>query len=198
MRILLTARGRAARTTCSLISRTRFSVRRSSTTAASTANCCRGHFRTLSPLRQALGFLGALTSESTLQLLNSQPEHRRGLLFTAFPSIDHGLAGRTDLGGQLLLTEAKPQVYESRRVRPRHSQAAQGHGAASTAAIGAGYNPCLLPGLLFFLTRPCLRPCPALRSVHDMLDGLRQGLVSSWFPGVRANQERSAARLQAH
>jgi len=26
--------------------------------------------------------------------------------------------------------------------------------------VGVGYNPCLLPGLLFFLTRPCLRPCP--------------------------------------
>ena len=43
--------------------------------------------------------------------------------------------------------------------------------------VGAGYNPCLLPGLLFFLTRPCLRPFPALGSVHYMLDGLRQGLV---------------------
>src|SRR3990170_1810886 len=44
--------------------------------------------------------------------------------------------------------------------------------------VGAGYNPCLLPGLLFFLTRPCLRPCPSLRTVRNMLDGLRQGLVS--------------------
>jgi len=43
--------------------------------------------------------------------------------------------------------------------------------------VGAGYNPCLLPGLLFFLTRPCLRPCPSLRTVRNMLDGLRQGLV---------------------
>ena len=47
--------------------------------------------------------------------------------------------------------------------------------------VGAGYNPCLLPGLLFFLTRPCLRPCPRLRFAHDMLDGLRQGLVSASF-----------------
>ena len=46
--------------------------------------------------------------------------------------------------------------------------------------VGAGYNPCLLPGLLFFLTRPCLRPCLALRTVRNMLDGLRQGLVRSW------------------
>src|SRR3990172_6532207 len=45
--------------------------------------------------------------------------------------------------------------------------------------VGAGYTPCLLPGLLFFLTRPCLRPCPSLRTVRNMLDGLRQGLVSS-------------------
>jgi hypothetical protein len=44
--------------------------------------------------------------------------------------------------------------------------------------VGAGYNPCLLPGLLFFLTRPCLRPCPPLRTTRHMLDGLRQGLVS--------------------
>src|SRR3990167_8128594 len=43
--------------------------------------------------------------------------------------------------------------------------------------VGAGYYPCLLPGLLFFLTRPCLRPCPSLRTARHMLDGLRQGLV---------------------
>jgi len=43
--------------------------------------------------------------------------------------------------------------------------------------VGAGYNPCRLPGLLFFLTRPCLRPCPSLRTARNMLDGLRQGLV---------------------
>ena len=36
----------------------------------------------------------------------------------------------------------------------------------------------MLPGLRFFyLTRPCLRPDPALRSAHNMLDRLRQGLV---------------------
>ena len=45
--------------------------------------------------------------------------------------------------------------------------------------VGVGYNPCLLPGLLFFLTRPCLRPCPPLRTARHMLDGLRQGLVST-------------------
>jgi len=33
------------------------------------------------------------------------------------------------------------------------------------------------------LTRPCLRPCSAVRFVHDMLDGLRQGLVR--FPRRR-------------
>jgi hypothetical protein len=43
--------------------------------------------------------------------------------------------------------------------------------------VGAGYNPCLLPGLLIFLTRPCLRPSPPIISQHHMLDGLRQGLV---------------------
>jgi hypothetical protein len=45
--------------------------------------------------------------------------------------------------------------------------------------VGAGYNPAMLPGLLFFLTRPCLRPASLLGSGH-MLDGLRQGLVSVW------------------
>jgi len=45
--------------------------------------------------------------------------------------------------------------------------------------LGAGYNPCHAPGAPFFLTRPCLRPCPSLRTPHDMLDGLRQGLVRS-------------------
>ena len=45
--------------------------------------------------------------------------------------------------------------------------------------VGAGYNPCLLPGLLFFLTRPCRRPSPVSGQAHDMLDGLRQGLVSN-------------------
>jgi hypothetical protein len=45
--------------------------------------------------------------------------------------------------------------------------------------LGAGCNPCLAPGAPFvFLTRPCLRPSPSLRSAHDMLDGLRQGLGS--------------------
>src|SRR2546427_7275890 len=44
--------------------------------------------------------------------------------------------------------------------------------------VGAGYNPCLLPGLLIFLTRPCLRPSPPVISKHNKLDGLRQGLVS--------------------
>jgi hypothetical protein len=44
--------------------------------------------------------------------------------------------------------------------------------------LGAGCNPCLAPGApLIFLTRPCLRPYPSFRSMHDMLDGLRQGLV---------------------
>src|SRR3970282_1016450 len=68
--------------------------------------------------------------------------------------------------------------------------------------VGAGYNPCLLPGLLFFLTRPCLRPCPSLRTAHNMLDGLRQGLVRSASPfdsakmmtrGRTAPRGRSAA-----
>src|ERR1700730_3894425 len=44
--------------------------------------------------------------------------------------------------------------------------------------LGAGCNPCLAPGApLIFLTRPCVRPCPILRPAHNMLDGLRQGLV---------------------
>ena len=42
--------------------------------------------------------------------------------------------------------------------------------------VGAGYNPCLLPGLLFFSRGPA-SDRPSLRSMHDMLDGLRQGLV---------------------
>src|SRR5229473_16766 len=49
--------------------------------------------------------------------------------------------------------------------------------------VGAGYNPYLLPGLLF-LTRPCLRQ--RLRDCnHDMLDGLRQGLVRNLL-GLRS------------
>src|SRR5262249_27521533 len=44
--------------------------------------------------------------------------------------------------------------------------------------VGAGGNPCRLPGLLsFHLTRPCRSLCRWLRSAHNMLDGLRQGLV---------------------
>jgi hypothetical protein len=48
--------------------------------------------------------------------------------------------------------------------------------------VGAGYNPAMLPGLLFFLTRPCLRPAGAFGVHHDMLDGLRQGLVRHCDP----------------
>src|SRR5215510_9704215 len=52
--------------------------------------------------------------------------------------------------------------------------------------VGAGGNPCRLPGLLsFHLTRPCLRLCPSLRSAHNMLDGLRQGLVRAIRSGGR-------------
>ena len=47
--------------------------------------------------------------------------------------------------------------------------------------VGAGYNPCHAPGAPLFLTRPCLRPCPFLRTACNMLDGLRQGLVSPFF-----------------
>src|SRR6266496_338316 len=43
--------------------------------------------------------------------------------------------------------------------------------------IGAGFQPLPAPGAPLFLTRPCLRPASALRSLHNMLDGLRQGLV---------------------
>ena len=45
--------------------------------------------------------------------------------------------------------------------------------------LGAGRKPCHAPGApLIFLTRPCLRPYPSLQFAHNMLDGLRQGLVS--------------------
>ena len=43
--------------------------------------------------------------------------------------------------------------------------------------VGAGCNPCHAPGAPLFLTRPCLRPAGAFDIHHDMLDGLRQGLV---------------------
>src|SRR5437879_667398 len=43
--------------------------------------------------------------------------------------------------------------------------------------LGAGFQPLPAPGAPFFLTRPCLRPCPSVGPAHDMLDGLRQGLV---------------------
>src|SRR5712691_7164390 len=57
--------------------------------------------------------------------------------------------------------------------------------------VGAGYNPCLLPGLLFFLTGPCLRLCFCLRIVRNMLDGLRQGLVRT-----RADISRNTLALR--
>src|SRR3989442_4078903 len=42
--------------------------------------------------------------------------------------------------------------------------------------LGAGGNPCLLPGLHFCLTRLRLRP-PRISPHHHMLDGLRRSLV---------------------
>jgi hypothetical protein len=45
--------------------------------------------------------------------------------------------------------------------------------------VGAGYNPCHAPGAPLFLTRPYLRPAGVFGVHHDMLDGLRQGLVST-------------------
>src|SRR6266545_8214047 len=54
----------------------------------------------------------------------------------------------------------------------------------------------MLPGLLFFLTRPCLRLCPAPRSTHDMLDGLRQGLVSTTLSHRCAISERAGLPLR--
>jgi hypothetical protein len=43
--------------------------------------------------------------------------------------------------------------------------------------VGAGFQPLPAPGApLIFLTRPCLRPY-CLWSVHNMLDGLRQGCL---------------------
>ena len=46
-------------------------------------------------------------SKSALQSVYLKPEHRRRLPLAAFPLVDDGLAGRADLGGQLLLTEAE-------------------------------------------------------------------------------------------
>src|SRR5437870_13838524 len=58
--------------------------------------------------------------------------------------------------------------------------------------VGAGFQPLPAPGApLIFLTRPCLRPyfLPG-SSVHNMLDGLRQGLVRNFLP--RTGQAVSA------
>jgi len=46
--------------------------------------------------------------------------------------------------------------------------------------LGAESNLCLAPGAPLFLTRPCLRPAGPLDLHTNMLDGLRQGLVSTW------------------
>jgi len=44
--------------------------------------------------------------------------------------------------------------------------------------LGAGFQVLPAPGApLVFLTRPCLRPAAPVDIHHDMLDGLRQGLV---------------------
>jgi len=43
--------------------------------------------------------------------------------------------------------------------------------------VGAGLQVLPAPGAPFFLTRPCLRPARAVGVYHNMLDGLRQGLV---------------------
>jgi len=46
--------------------------------------------------------------------------------------------------------------------------------------LGAGGNPCRLPGLRSHFANEALpQTVPALHSVHRMLDGLRQGLVST-------------------
>ena len=52
--------------------------------------------------------------------------------------------------------------------------------------VGAGLQPLPAPGApLILLTRPCLRPY-FLWSVHNMLDGLRQGLVRLHFVVLRS------------
>src|SRR5437867_1480721 len=67
--------------------------------------------------------------DSALQLLDAQPKHRGGLSFTAFPLVDDGLAGRADLGGELLLTEAEPvpQANDHRGVIRRYGHTAYCH-----------------------------------------------------------------------
>src|SRR5262245_5884404 len=63
--------------------------------------------------------------------------------------------------------------------------------------VGAGGNPCRLPGLLsFHLTRPCLRLCPSLRSAHNMLDGLRQGLVRSKGRSIGGSIDGSGSKTR--
>ena len=42
--------------------------------------------------------------------------------------------------------------------------------------LGAGCNPCLLPGLHFSNEAPP-QTAPFSETAHDMLDGLRQGLL---------------------
>src|SRR5262249_3972792 len=60
--------------------------------------------------------------------------------------------------------------------------------------VGAGGNPCRLPGVLsFHLTRPCLRLRPSLRSAHNMLDGLRQGLVRTRTNSASWSDQRSTS-----
>jgi hypothetical protein len=41
-----------------------------------------------------------------LQAFEAPPEHLRRFSLAAFPLVDHGLAGRADFGGQLLLAKA--------------------------------------------------------------------------------------------
>lgn len=70
-----------------------------------------------------------------LQPFDLLPEHWRGFPFAAFPLIDHGLAGRADLVGQLLLAETQTasKAHESGRVVCRHRHAADGHSTRSAS-----------------------------------------------------------------
>src|SRR5579862_5226197 len=73
-----------------------------------------------------------------IQPFDSQPKHGGGLSLTAFPLVDHGLTGRADLGGKLLLAEAEPepQTHERGRVVRRYGHAAHGDGTTYAATIG--------------------------------------------------------------
>jgi len=52
--------------------------------------------------------VGSMQFLAIVGVVGAQPNHGRGLSFTALPLVDDRLVGCADFGGQLLLTEAEP------------------------------------------------------------------------------------------